>query len=58
MLSGGQGDIRFVSTYRSFEDIRLVYDKKRRRDRQAGEISFPMSDYAALIEPTTPIFSL
>lgn len=22
MLSGGQGDIRFVSTYRSFEDIR------------------------------------
>ena len=29
MLSGGQGDIRFVSTYRSFEDIRLFYDKKR-----------------------------
>ena len=29
MLSGGQGDIRFVSTDRSFEDIRLVYDKKR-----------------------------
>lgn len=29
MLSGGQGDICFVSTYRSFEDIRLVYDKKR-----------------------------
>ena len=29
MLSGEQRDIRFVSTYRSFEHIRLGYDKKR-----------------------------